>query len=219
MEPFKVHSEIASITSNYPDAKSLIQAAKDGGNPSKIAIASLWLSEGIPYAFKNNPALYEAVRSWLCTRLSVNAKDIHLTGSARLGQSMAPTKLGRAFGKHSDLDIFIVSSSLFEQLSQEFNDWSYRFEMGIEVPSPAEQKFWPENLERGPKNLRRGFIDPSIIPNRVSFPITKNISQSMYLLKLKLDQTANSPSITEASVRCYKNWESYIQQSLLNFQN
>ncbi|MFS6701099.1 hypothetical protein, partial [Staphylococcus aureus] len=78
---------------SYPDVQLIIDAAKNGGNPSKEAIARLWLSEGIPFAFKKSPALYEVVRVWLGTRLNVDPKEIHLSGSARIGQSLAPAKL------------------------------------------------------------------------------------------------------------------------------
>lgn len=218
MVPFKIPHEISTIKSYYPEAKLLMDAARHGGEQSRAAIARLWLSEGIPFAFKEKPALYDSIRSWLSNRLSVDAKDIHLTGSARLGQSLAPKKLGQAFGQHSDLDLFVVSSTLFEKIKAEFNLWSYRFESGIEAAkNDTELKFWRENLYLGPKNLGRGFLDSKIIPNRDQYPNTQNISQSMWLLKGKLDITTDAPTVKEASVRCYSDWRSFVRQSSLSF--
>ncbi|MBI0473248.1 hypothetical protein EXT68_13435 [Pectobacterium parmentieri] len=177
----------------------------------------MWLSEGIPFAFKNTPALYEVVRVWLGNRLDVDPKEIHLSGSARIGQSLAPNKMGKNFGNHSDLDLFVVSEVLFNRVRTDFNNWSYEFEGDLVQPiNETERKYWVENNNRGQKNLQRGFLDSSIVPNRDKYPTIKNIAQSMWLLKEKLDITKEAPSIKSASVRCYKNWRSYVQQVVLS---
>lgn len=217
MEAFKVPTQLSTLLDTYPDAKSLINAAVNGGEQSKIAIARLWLSEGIPYAFKNRPALYESMRGWLGTRLDVDPKEIHLTGSARIGQSLAPKKLGAVFGVHSDLDLFIVSCNLFERMKTDFNHWSYQFEGGLLLPSnERERTFWEDNNQRGPKLIQRGFLDSNIVPNHAAYPAIKNISQTMWLLKGKLDITENAPRVKSASVRCYKDWSSYVRQIVIS---
>lgn len=207
METFKVSPHLSTLLNSYPDARSLVEAATKGGEQSKIAIARLWLSEGIPYAFKAKPALYETVRGWLAIRLDVDPKEIHLTGSARIGQSLSPTKIGTAFGDHSDLDIFIVSNNMFERMKVDFNRWSYEFEGGLVQPSNDREKgFWVDNNQRGPKLIHRGFLDSKIVPNREAYPTIKNISQTMWLLKGKLDVTDNAPRVKSASVRYYRDW-------------
>lgn len=217
MEAFKVSTQLSMLLDSYPDAKSLIDAAVRGGEQSKIAIARLWLSEGIPYAFKDRPALYESVRSWLGTRLDVDPKEINLTGSARIGQSLAPKKLGTIFGKHSDLDIFIVSHPLFERMKADFNLWSYQFEGGLARPkNDRERGFWEDNNHRGPKIIQRGFLDSNIVPNHADYPCIKNIAQTMWLLKGKLDVTENAPRVKSATVRCYKDWSSYVRQMVIS---
>ena len=217
MEPFKASIHLATLLHSYPDAKSLVDAAVRGGEQSKVAIARLWLSEGIPYAFRNSPALYESVRGWLGTRLGVDPKEIHLTGSARIGQSLAPMKLGVMFGDHSDLDIFIVSQNLFERMKADFNQWSYEFEGGLAQPSnDRERGFWVDNNQRGPKLIQRGFLDSQIVPNRSAYPTIKKIAQSMWLLKEKLDITENAPRVKAASVRCYVDWISYVRQMVIS---
>ncbi|MEP8703454.1 MULTISPECIES: hypothetical protein [Enterobacter] len=219
MEPFKVSPHLSALLDSYPDVQLIVDAAKKGGETSRAAIARLWLSEGIPFAFKNAPALYEVIRAWLGVRLDVNPKEIHLSGSARLGQSLAPHKIGTAFGQHSDLDLFVVSESLFEKVRNEFNKWSTQFEGGTIQPKNAKEKeYWEDNNIRGYKNLQRGFIDSKIIPNREAYPTVCNISNSMWLLKGRLDVTSNAPKIQSASVRCYKNWDSYVRQVMTNLE-
>jgi len=200
MEPFRVSAPIAELTDAYVDASTLVSAAKNGGDPARVALARLWLSEGIPFAFKACPAIYESIRDWLSVRLDVHAKEIGLYGSARIGASIAPKKLGKEFGSDSDLDLFVVSADLFDRMKQEFVRWSYDFESNRVSPANAQERsFWQDHVYRGPKNIRRGFIDQKMIPNRIEYPIVKTISQSMWLLVEKLKLTPNAPLPTEAS--------------------
>lgn len=217
MEPFKVSPHLSKLLDSYPDARLIVDAATNGGQHSKAAIARLWLSEGIPFAFKSAPALYECVRGWLGVRLDVDPKEINLTGSARLGQSLAPKQIGKSFGEHSDLDLFVVSQALFDRMKVDFNHWSYQFEGGLVQPSnDVERKYWIDNNKRGPDLIQRGFLDSHIIPNREAYPTIKNISQTMWLLKSKLDLTEVAPSVKSASIRCYKDWGSFVRQIVIS---
>lgn len=65
MKAFEVSPHLSPLMDSYPNASVVADAAKNGGKESKEAIARLWLSEGIPFAFKTAPALYEVVRTWL----------------------------------------------------------------------------------------------------------------------------------------------------------
>lgn len=219
MEPFKVCGHLRDMTSPYPDAALIVNAGKAGGDNTRHAIARQWLSEGIPYAFKDCPGVYESVRLWLSLRLDVDPKEINLTGSARLGQSLSPKKLGKPFGDTSDLDIFVISASLFERLKSEFDHWAYAYEIGeLNASNATEDSFWKKNLEGVPKNIYRGFIDSKFIPNYERYKAARSISNSMYLLKHKLDVTPLAPSISDASVRCYNSWESYVRQVSLSLK-
>ena len=173
MEPFKIAATLLKLSDHYPDPIALLDAAHGGGEQARIALARLWLSEGIPYAFRNCPAIYESVRSWLSNWISVHAKEIGLTGSARLGASLSPKKLGKPFDNSSDLDIFIVSSDLFGALKEEFRQWSFDFESGrLKASNDREEGFWRDNNSRGPKLIHRGFLDQKMIPNRQEYPKT-----------------------------------------------
>lgn len=217
MEAFKVSTHLSLLINSYPDAKYLADAAANGGQLSRMAIARLWLSEGIPYAFKDRPALYESVRAWLGTRLNVDPKEIHVTGSARIGQSLAPHKIGTVFGSHSDLDLFVVSQALFDQVKADFNLWSYQFEMGEVKPgNETEKGYWVDNLRRGPDLIQRGFLDSKLVPNREAYSVAMNIAQTMWMLKGKLDITDGAPIVKSASIRCYKDWGSYARQMAIS---
>jgi hypothetical protein len=219
MEPFKISSQLRSVVESYPEAQLILDVAKQGGESARHAIARQWLSEGIPFAFKSCPGIYESVRSWVGVRLNIDPKEVNITGSARLGQSLAPSKMGKPFGDGSDLDIFIISSELFDDLKNDFNEWSYDFDRKvIHASNDREDGFWKRNLHRGPKNIARGFIDSNIVPNHEKYRYVRNVAQTMYLLKEKLDVTSGAPKVCHASVRCYKSWASYVQQVSLGLQ-
>jgi len=205
------------LRDTHPEAESVLAAARNGGNASRVALARLWLSEGIPYAFSECPAVFEVLRGWLAIRLDVDPKEISLTGSARIGSSMSPGKRGSRFSVDSDLDLFIVSETLFGKLRDEFNKWTYEFEGGLVKPSnPREYAFWKDNAARGSGLLARGFIDQKMIPNLPNYPVVKSISQGMWLLTEKLRLTDGAPKPKQASIRSYKSWAHAIQQISLN---
>lgn len=217
MEAFRIATPIAGLTDPYLDPEIIFDAAKRGGEPARIAFARLWLSEGIPYAFRNCPAIYESLRTWISSWLGVHAKEIGLSGSARIGASLSPKKLGKKFGEKSDLDLFIVSENLFKEMREEFRKWSFDYESGQVTPhSIVEASYWKDNNARGPKVIDRGFIDQKMIPNLSFYPITKKISQGMWLLVEKLKLTPKAPHPEGASVRCYASWDSFVRQITLN---
>lgn len=221
MEPFKSPDSLKGLTDPYPDPQELLEAARSGGEPARIALARLWLSEGIPYAFRCCPVIYESVRSWLSAQLGVHAKEISMVGSARLGKSLAPEKqkLGKPFDENSDLDIFIVSNCLFESLREDFCRWSLDFESGKLTPRDScEAKYWKDNNARGPRLILRGFIDVNMIPNFSDYSTVRKIKDAMWLLVEKLKITTNAPQPKEASVRCYSSWDSFVQQVSLNLK-
>ena len=80
----------------------------------------------------------------------------------------------------------------------------------------SEKKYWRENNKCIPLNIANGFIDAWKIPNREPYQVTKNVNNSMYLLTRKLKCTYGAPNPEQASLRCYKSWDSFVNQNTLN---
>ena len=219
MKPFEIVESMSALKSHYPDARTLINAAHEGGWQARVALAQLWLTEGIPFAFSECPALYASIRSWLGTKLDVHAKEISIVGSARLGESLNPEKIGTPFNKESDLDLFVVSGRLFNQLRNEFNVWSNDYESGVIKPRHEKEKsYWMENKEGGMETIDRGFIDAKMIPTWDRYQTSQRTADCMWRLVEKLKSTANSPKPREASIRCYVDWDSAVKQISLNLR-
>lgn len=144
MKPFECAEQLAALDGQYPKVERIQAVIRHGQYVDRVAVARQWLSEGIPFAFQERPAIYEALRTWLSDRLSVVAKEISVTGSARLGVSLAPRKIGMPFTSRSDLDLFVVSDTLFEALRSDFLCWAGDFHDGEATPSNMEQLVYVE---------------------------------------------------------------------------
>ena len=214
MRPFEVHNTLEGMIHVYPTADAIALASRSGGAKARLALARLWLSEGIPYAFRERPAVYEEMRFWLATRLGIDPKEISIIGSARIGQSLSPNKQGRPFGDGSDLDFLAVSTSLFKEIVDDFNKWAYDYETRVVTPSnERECRFWDDHMGRGPLVIGRGFINANMIPLLKSYATSVKIEQAMYLLIEKLKITQSSPRVGHASLRVYNNWGSFVRQA------
>lgn len=219
MEPFEIPESLISLTDPYPHPEVLLDAAHSGGESARITLAQLWLSEGIPHGFRCCPAIYESVRCWLSYELDVHAKEISLTGSARLGKSLSPQRLGAPFDSESDLDLFIVSSDLFERLQEDFWRWSSDFENErINPHTRREANYWRANNEEIPRAIARGFIFSDRIPSVPDYSTAQKVNNTMWLLVEKLKITPKAPRPKKASVRCYSSWDSFVRQMLRNLE-
>ena len=143
MKAFSVPPPLVHLRDPYPHPCCVVDIARRGREQARIVIARLWLTEGIPYVFRQCPAVYESMRSWLSVRLEVHAKEIGLVGSARLGRSLAPVKLGQPFlDHHSDLDLFTVSTGLF----REAKDGVLPLEACIPKPRDCSERCYGERI-------------------------------------------------------------------------
>ena len=212
MKPFEISATLAAVTDRYPPAEQILRASYEGRASDRVAIARQWLSEGIPFAFRQCPAVYESMRSWLGGRLCVEPKGISLAGSARLGSSLSPRKRGKSFDTWSDLDLFVVSARLFEAMAKDFQRWLLDLREGRILPTNQnEERYWPDNQDRGPGLIKRGFMDAKMIPTRGGYD-SGRIHQTLWELVERLKATRGGPKISRASLRCYGSWTSYEKQ-------
>lgn len=220
MRPFKVPKAIADMIKVYPNYKDIIDSANIAGTAELYAISRLWLSEGIPFAFRQLPGLYEIIRDWIAQRLEIHPKELTLIGSARQGSSLAPLpKTGKPFGSESDLDWSAISKSLFEKCKTEYLSWVADYKINIVHPrNPTEKKYWDDNLIMCHKALQRGFIDPNKIPTWDRYPVTQLVGNTMWLIKAKCQESEGAPSFKKATIRIYRDWHSFINQLATNLK-
>lgn len=220
MKPLRIEPPLLKLSSQHLDPVVFREAVESLSAPSIESIVRLWLTEGIPFAFRECPVVYDVTRAWLGSRLRVCPKEITLLGSARLGFSLAPEpEYGRAFGSKSDLDLSIVSESLFQELSKTFDRWHTEYRNGTVRPRHAtEQRFWEQNILFGVNNIPRGFLDANKVPNLDRYPLALKLNQAMWELTQKLESTPDAPKARKASVRVYRSWRELVARVTFNLR-
>ena len=128
-------------------------------------------------------------------------------------------KAGRPFGPGSDLDLFVISETLFAAYRADFFTWRDDFRSGRVCASNAkEQGYWEENAEKAPANIKRGFIDVGLrIPSHLRYKTAQQTLDAMSKLVEKLKKTPRSPlTVKKATVRCYECWGAFVAQESLS---
>lgn len=218
MRPFLVPESVRELKDPYPSARQLLQAAS-GGSDARSALVQLWITEGIPYAFKDCPAVYASMRAWLADRLDIHPKEVSLTGSGRFGQSWVPKKHGAPFGPQSDLDLFLVSSTFLARLKRDFVQWREEYDRGEVTPrSDREATFWEDHRRRGPLNIQWGFLDSWMIPTWPRYETAQQLADTLWRLTRKLKATPGGPAVKSASMRVYRDFRSLAKQEARNLE-
>ncbi len=211
MKPFRLSAGACLLTESYPRPKRFRKFTSRLAYQEVDEMGRQWLTEGVPFAFRGCPLLYEALRSWYARELSLDPKDVTLVGSGRLGYSLRPKAFGRPFGPQSDLDLAVVSQRLFLTLRDEFNAWLSRYQSGeAQTANPTEAYFWSENAKWVPGNLATGFVDSYKIPLRPPYPTARKVEDTNSRLRLKLKLTSHAPSTKRITLRVYRAWSVLI---------
>lgn len=219
MEPFII-SEDSSILNNinYPSI-DIIKKLNFSLKPyEKSMFLHLYFTEGIPYAFKDNPLLYEKIRNWLAYNLNIDDKQITIIGSARIGYSLSPDKIAKKFCDQSDLDFLIVSSDIFKKLVKDFEKWVNNFKLEIQKRNTINeyQAKLLQNIETLDSSIPRGFIDIKMIPNIKNNSFISLYNNLMWQVIERLKITNNAPRPKKASIRVYSSWKNCLLQMTKN---
>jgi hypothetical protein len=100
-------------------------------------------------------AQYHLLRARVAAEFGLHANEILVVGSAKLGFSIVKEKRYRAFGEESDIDVAIVSSSLFDEFARAtFDFW-------------RQQRYWTR-YQKYVEYQFRGWIRPDYLPNSLA---------------------------------------------------
>lgn len=224
------YTEITKHISNihYPKAIDIAKLAST--DELRKYIAAQWLSEGIPFIFMDKPFVFEYIREKISNALTVEVKDIYIQGSAKLGTSLSPHKLNSPFHGKSDLDFFIVSENLFNQIYSDFcrlvEDYDEHLQNGGQKITKIERD--RKYIEEKANN--NGFIQSDYIKTFFNKQMSDgSVKQQQYKTVTKIRKLLNNidlslkvlPSTSElkpSSIRCYRNWNSFFLQANINLK-
>ena len=207
------------LVGSYPPPDTIAPVLYALGPNERRGVIHLWLSEGIPYVFRDVPIAYEIVREWLAHHFEVHPKDIVLVGSARLGYSLASNPhFGKQFDEASDIDLAVVSRPLFKRVACEFMGWRRDYLAGRVRPrNRGERRYWPDNARDVPANIASGFIDLKYIPPRDLYPLSQRLHDTLYRLQVSAF-TRQLIGQHRFSLRIYESWAAFTVQMQRNLE-
>jgi len=220
IDPFLISSDAINFKELYPNPSILKTMYLNTNYSERLGIIRLWMTEGIPYAFKSHPLLFEAIRSFIAKLLKVDSKEVSLVGSARIGFSLSKKEWGRSFSSNSDYDFIIVSNTLYGNIVKDFQNWVSDLETRKIFPKTVyEMNVWIDNIKYLDKQIPKGFIQTKLIPYNNNYATTKKCYDTTWLLKKKFSATEAIPKVSDASIRVYSSWKSCVNQLHINFNS
>jgi len=217
---FVLTPDTINLKELYPDSFFLKDIYAKTKPAERLGIIRLWITEGIPYAFREHPLLYEEIRDFIAKRVNVHTKDITIVGSARIGYSLSKDEWGRPFNINSDFDFTIVSNDLYKKIVHEFQRWVKDIELKQVLPEDVrEMGRWLYNIQYLDEKILTGFIQMKLIPYHINYPTVKKCHDTIWLLKKRLQSTQTAPRVSDASIRVYSNWKACINQLRINFNS
>lgn len=218
--PFTLSQGPDILKSIYPSSEQIKNGFIHASETERYGIIRLWMTEGIPFAFKDHPLIYEEVREFISKGVKVHPKEITLVGSARIGYSLKPNVWGRKFTKKSDMDFTIISNVLFTRLVKDFQKWAGDIESKKILPrSPYQLQDWLESIMTVNMNISKGYIYTKNLFPHNNYPAVVQSYHTMFRLKKILSITPDSPEISDVSIRVYSSWYNCIRQIQINFKS
>ena len=131
------------------------RAALEGSEHEEV-IVQKYIVHGTPYIFKDDEDKYFDLKREIAAHFSEHYNNVHMTGSAKLGFSIAPHKLWKPFDFESDIDVVIISHKLFEESWKDI----HRFNLSLTSRTEREDNRYKRFL----KYFFKGWIRPDLFP-------------------------------------------------------
>jgi hypothetical protein len=181
-------------------------------------VAKVFLLEGVPFVFADSPKRYLIFRERVADSFEIGYQDVCIVGSAKLGFSPSPRKFGRPFAEASDVDVVIISSSLFDKGTHTL--FRYLNNVGPPIDFNKRESVNVDNSDwKLHKEAVRNFVfenfNPSHLPESNDLRnevFTKIASTSALFLALE-------PQVFVSKIRCriFRHWraaEAYYVNTL-----
>lgn len=229
---YEIPKDLLAIQHPYPDVEKLavfLRNYKEGDHDLLLKeFIRLWFTEGVPWAFRDCPWLYERVRTIISKDLSIEFNGIFMIGSGKLRWSLSCSRNQKRLLKEfnfcnpSDLDFTIVNDGLFQRMKTDFEEWK---KLVDEKKYELKNTYQENNIDLLPKNIRKGFIDMYKLPEDIKELKTRQLFIRLDAKLRKMFQDylgynfSDKNSYTKITFRIYQNWESFLKQNLINLNN
>lgn len=128
-----------------------------GSREERIRFMRENLLHGAPYVFKEREADYFEFRTAIADRFGIGFHEVFIVGSAKLGYSYIK---GTQFSLESDIDVVLVSSTMFESISNMIREYDYQMLGGKVVLNETTMQRYFDFL----RYMIRGWMRPDMLP-------------------------------------------------------
>ncbi len=171
--------------------------------PEKIAEDHIL--RGDVYIAQKHPYVLNTLRRHLCPRFGLEQENVIIVGSAKMGFSLDPNSFPRSFSENRDIDVLVVSETLFDTYWHTMLRWHYP-----RRPERLPQSDWDWVMLRR-QDLYWGWFHPDKIGYEgLTFP---DVLKPLRDLKANWFSSFKSLSLypefsgREVNGRLYRTWE------------
>lgn len=153
----------------------------------RINFIRKYFFHGLPYIFNGREHDYFEFRNNISKYFNISFHEVFIVGSGKFGFSYSKNTI---FSYDSDIDVVLVSESLFDYYYEKICDYQYRMDKHHRLISLDEKKEYANFL----RYLVKGWMRPDLLP----------ISFQVELLKKEWFDFFKSISYNKSSVGNYK---------------
>ncbi|MFB2758367.1 hypothetical protein ACE012_02560 [Shewanella xiamenensis] len=167
---------------------------------------------GTPHVFKERENDFYEFRKKIARKFNISFHEIYITGSGKLGFSPFKSKV---FDYDSDIDVAIISPSLFENIMWGISEYQMRFRKARATVREHELEMYHEFLEY----VALGWVRPDKLP--VSFQmgsVKSDWFDFFNTLSYGRSEVGNY-KVSAGVFKSYQHLEKYIVSGLIDVQN
>lgn len=164
---------------------------KELTNNEVSVVVNKYILGGNPICFSGREILISQLKKALAEHFNVHIKNIEIVGSGKLGISLNRDRFGKQFDAHSNIDIAVVSSELFDIAWFEL--------MKLESITYKLTEIDRGFLKECSDSISKGFISPDKLPQ------ISNFSQNWWKIFLELSNK-DEYECKKIRGRLFKDW-------------
>lgn len=171
-----------------------------------------YVLHGTPFVFQGRDDDYYEFRKRISNKFSIPFHEVYITGSGKLGFSPFKRKV---FDYDSDIDIALISPSLFEVIMKDISGYQMSFRKARRVVSENELKMYHEFLEY----VALGWIRPDKLPISFQMGTFKNDWFKFFQSISYGNSEVGNYKISAGVFKSYEHLEEYIVDGLKGIRN
>ncbi len=190
---------------NLPEFKKELNGLRS--NEALLDFCRKYVLHGTPFVFLGKDDEFYDFRKRIASKFDIPFHEVYITGSGKLGFS--PFK-NKDFDYDSDIDIALISPSLFESIMKDIGQYQMKFRKNRAVVRAQELKMYHKFLEY----VALGWIRPDKLPISFQMQTFKN-DWFIFFQEISYGKSeVGNYKVTAGVFKSYNHLEDYIVSGL-----